>query len=221
MKKLKELWLDLTYERTKGEAIWLISSFIAAILALVMLFFAPTVTVGQCIIVAIFSLLTIVVFCIHFFNEYWIAYDYVPDDIISSGWCIFATMLIWMFPISVHWALIPLGIMFFLLCNTGEMRKTWVSPIFWVGIFSFWFIQMQNNIDAKNYLKSDPKSEVVVLSNFDDRQHVFFIEGQEEYLRFEGFGSWDDARELDLKKGDTVKIVRHPNRSNWVIKISK
>ena len=68
MKKLKELWLDLTYERTKGEAIWLISSFIAAILALVMLFFAPTVTVGQCIIVAIFSLLTIVVFCIHFFR---------------------------------------------------------------------------------------------------------------------------------------------------------
>ena len=221
MKKLKELWFSLTYERTKGEAIWLVSSFVAAILAIVLMFFAPTITIGQCIVVSIFSILTIAVFCIHFFNEDWLLYSYVPDDIISSGWCIFATMLLWMFPISVYWALIPLGIMFYLLANTGETKIDWITPIFWVGIFAFWFIYIQNNIDAKNYLKSDPKPEVVVLSNFDENQEVFFIEGQEEYLKFKGFGTWADAVELELKKGDTVKIVRHPNNSHLVIKISK
>lgn len=219
MKKLKELWSDFVYDRTKGKRIWILLSVIAAVLSFVLLFFVPTLTLGQCIIVAIFSTLVVATFWYHFTQRYWNSYS--PDAIISCGWCVLIAVILWMITTSVFWSLLPLGIMFFILANVNETKIDLISPIFWVGIFAFWFIYIQNNIDAKNLLKSNPKPEVVVLSNFDKYQEVFFIEGQEEYLKFKGFGTWSDAVELELKKGDTVKIVRHPNNSHWVIKISK
>lgn len=225
MEKLKELWRQFAYERIKAQRIWLLSSVLAAIAAVILLFFAPTITIAQCIITAIFTTMVVYTFYYHFTEEDWLSYSnnyaYTPDIIISIGWYILATNILWMFPISIYWSLIPLGIIIFALTSATDGKIDWFSSLLWIVILAFWFIAIQNKLDAKNYLKTDPEPEVVVLSNFDKNQQVFFIDGQEEYLKFKGFGAWGDAEELGLKKGDTAKIVRHPNNNHHVIKISK
>ncbi len=225
MEKLKDLWRQFAYERTKVQRIWLLSSVLAAIAAVILLFFAPTITIAQCIITAIFSTMVIFTFYYHFTTEDWLSYSnnyaYTPDIIISIGWYILATNILWMFPISIYWSLIPLGVIMLALTSADDGIIDWLSSLLWLAIFAFWFIGIQHKLDAKNYLKTNPEPEVVVLSNFDKNQQVFFIEGQDDYLKFKGFGAWGDAKELDLKKGDTAKIVRHPNNNHYVIKISK
>ncbi len=225
MEKFKKLWRQFAYERIVAQRIWLLSSVLAAFSALVLLFFAPTITIGQCIIAAIFSTIVIFTFYYTFTDADWKSgsyeYAYTPDIVISIGWYILATVILWMFPISIYWSLIPLGIIVFSLTNAIGEKTDWYSTLLWIAIFAYCFIGMQYRINAKNYLKTNPEPEEVVISNFDKNQRVFYIEGQEEYLKFKGFGAWGDAEELGLKKGDTAKIVRHPNNNHHVIKISK
>ena len=79
----------------------------------------------------------------------------------------------------------------------------------------------QSNIDAKNYLAENPKAEVVVVDNVDLPNNVIFVDQCEESARFYNLSTKTQAYDLDIKKGDTLKIVRHPNSPSRIIKVSK
>ncbi len=219
MKKFKKLWRAFAYDRSRNERLEILLSVLSAILAFVLMFFVPTTTIGQWIIVSIFATVVVSTFYYHFTSEEWDTY--IPDTIIISGYCILVTVILWIFNISVFWSLIPLGIIFFILTNANSEKLDILSTVAWLIIFAFWFISIQSNLNAKKYLKEDPVPEVVVLSNYDDRSKVFFIEEQDKHLKLSGIKVQNRAFELNLKKGDTVQIVRHPNDSTLVIKISK
>ncbi|MBQ8871103.1 MAG: hypothetical protein IJ019_07005 [Alphaproteobacteria bacterium] len=219
--KLKQLWDEFMYDRTKLVAGFDLSCFVAAVAAVVLMFFLPASTFFQWFLVGLFAgVNVIIIFLIMFFYPDTSAEDtYLARKV--WGWCMLASVIIWMFPIPVNWALIPLtvGILIETSVEEGELKIGQTCLVFM--FFAICFIYTQYNIDKKLHLQSNPVPEVVVLSNYDRGQSVFFIKGQDNCLKLDGYKALKQAGELDLEKGDTVKIVRHPNVHKHVIKITR
>ena len=219
--KLKQLWDEFMYDRTKLDAAWDISCFVAAVAAFVLIFFAPVTTFLQWFMVVWFAgVNVIIIFLMMFFYT-----DTTADEIYSArkiwGWFMLVSVILWMFPISVNWSLIPIGLGILAEFSIEEGSLQVGKAFICVFVLIFVFKYTQYNIDKKLHLQSNPVPEVVVLSNYDSAQSVFFIEGQDSYLKLNSYKALKQAYELDLKKGDTVKIVRHPDLHKHVIKITK
>lgn len=218
---LKKSWKEFMFDRTKFDVVWDISCFIAVIAAFVLMFFAPATVFVQWLFM-VYALFVVFVPFIFIFSDadIYMAREY--DIHKFWGWCALASAILWMFPISIFWSLIPIGL--------GILVQTLIDDdeelLFGNIILSTLFIAMlfgvsAPNLNSKWYLLSNLKSEEVVLSNYDKSSSVFFIESEDSYLMFDNYKVRKTARELDFKKADTVKIVRHPNSSHLVIKVSR
>ena len=102
-----------------------------------------------------------------------------------------------------------------------EERTSLIGTILIAVFFSISLGAAQDNIDAKSLLKSDPTPNVVVVSEIDLGSNVFFIKHFDEAFSFKSKDALKEAYELDIQKGDTIKILRHPTYPTKVIKVTK
>lgn len=192
-----------------------------AIINLALLAFVPVTTIIQ----DLFVLLTSGAVLFMTFDAFWGSSPDDSADLISScDYLIFSTfvaLILWMFPISLLWSIIPFTLALALskYCN----GKDWgIVENFFVAFLLLIVLSMaQSNIDAKNYLAENPKAEVVVVDNVDLPNNVIFVDQCEESARFYNLRTKTQAYDLDIKKGDTLKIVRHPDSPSRIIKVSK
>ena len=67
--KLKQLWDEFMYDRTKLDAAWDISCFVAAVAAFVLIFFAPVTTFLQWLMVGWFAGVNVIIIFLELLGE--------------------------------------------------------------------------------------------------------------------------------------------------------
>lgn len=203
-----------------GERIYSAVVLFATIASVVGLFFVPTTTIFQICMVAIVALATLITFGVIFFSE-----DNNLFDLFSRlsilVWGMFIAVILWLCQVSLLWSVFPLTIAIVLIAFVDEEDMLLIKTLLIALFFSFTLGAAQDNIDAKNLLKSNPKPNVVVVSEIDLGSNVFFIKRFDKAFSFESKDALKEAYELDIKKGDTIKILRHPNYPTEVIKVTK
>lgn len=203
-----------------GERIYSAVVLFATIASVVGLFFVPTITIFQIVIVAIVALPILITFGVIFFSEE----DYLFElfSLLSIlVWGVFIAVILWLCQVSLVWSALPLTLATALMSYIDEEKTSLIGTILIATFFSFTLGAAQDNIDAKNLLKSDPTPNVVVVSEIDLGSNVFFIKHFDEAFSFESKDALKEAYELDIQKGDTIKILRHPNYPTKVIKVTK
>ena len=220
MAYLKIKWDEFMFNRTKLEAVWDISCFLAAVAAFTLMFFAPVTSFLQWLLVVFLAIINVSFLSMVEFFLPDISVD-AYDERKHWGWCILVAVILWMFPVSVFWSLIPIGVGV-LIETSLESYKLKIGPaVLSVLALSILFGYMQLNIDAKRYVMSDPKPEVVVVSNYDPYSSTFYVRGVDFAFEFDNLRVLEASRDLDIKKGDTIKIVRHPDLPKRVIKVTR
>ena len=203
-----------------GERIYSAVVLFATIASVVGLFFVPTITIFQICIVALVALAILITFGVIFFSEE----DYLFElfSLLSIlVWGVFIAVILWLCQVSLVWSALPLTLATALMSYIDEEKTSLIGTILIATFFSFTLGAAQDNIDAKNLLKSDPTPNVVVVSEIDLGSNVFFIKHFDEAFSFESKDALKEAYELDIQKGDTIKILRHPNYPTKVIKVTK
>ena len=204
---------------SRGERIYAVVSLLAAIASCVLLFFVPTITVLQVFMVVLTSVPLLLIFGFMFFTSD----DYLFEAFTQVSifvWAMFVSAIMWLFPISLYWSVLPILIATFItICyDEGEIRFVHIFSL--ALFFTIIYGMAQDNIDKKNILKSDVQPNVVVISKIDLGRNVFFIEHFDEAFSFD-FKSLKKAYDMNIESGDTVKIVRHPNSPTKVIRVTK
>lgn len=192
-----------------------------AIINLVLLVFVPITTIIQ----DLFILCTSGVVLFLTFDAFW---GSSPDDTAYTicrcdcwVFAAFVSVILWLFPISLLWSLIPLTFAFSFSGYCNGKSRHFGETFFFAFVLFFLLSMAQSNLDAKNYLKEDPKPEIVVVDNIDLGKNVMFLNKCEESVRFYNLKTHCQAYDLDIRRGDTIQIVRHPNSPTRVIKVLK
>ncbi len=177
----------------------------------VMLFWVPTITIAQIVWVVLVLVMTIYVFLGDIFSHE----DFCRPMLVQMvfTYATFASVIIWM-TTSFGWCLIPMcigSIIAFSIAFPHDIIATWLLSST-VGIFMI-FCGMR--IDVKNYEKSHEAQEQVTISNIGS--NVMFVEEQDEPLYF---SRSEQVSKLELKKGDVVKILRHPRNEDKILSMS-
>ena len=177
----------------------------------VMLFWVPTITIAQ--IVWVVGVLMVTIYT--FIGDIFSCEDFCRPMLVQMvfTYATFASVIIWL-TTSFWWCLIPMAIgsmIAFSIAFPHDIVAIWLLSSA-VCIFMN-FCGMQ--IDVKNYEKSHEAQEVVTISNIGS--DVIFVEGQDEPLYF---SRSRQVSELELKKGDVVKILRHPRNEDKILSMS-
>ncbi len=193
------------------------ASIIVAIASCWLLFYVPTITICQIVIIVLGALL-VLLFNIIFFNNLGIGLD--PVSVLALSVSLLISVIFWLLPISLFWSLIPtaMGIFSFLLIIDDDTK--WMSTAMLLFVFAVMYIFVNDKIVLTNYMATNPKPKEVVISNVDITREIMFIEDRDNAYKL-SYCDYKTLKALNLKKGDTVKIITHPNLTESVIEISK
>ena len=194
-----------------------------AIINIVLWVFVPVTTIIQDILV----LLTSGVVLFHAFDVF---FGSNSDDSVQTiyecdCWVFgtFVSVILWMFPISLLWSIIPLSLAF-LLARYFDIipgYQLFSETFFVVLILLVVSCKAQSNLDVIQCLQKNPEPEIVVVDNISLSENVLFVNHCNQEIKFHNLKTHNQAYDLDIKQGDTIKIVRHPNYPDRIIKVSK
>ncbi|MBP3546897.1 MAG: hypothetical protein J6K16_07215 [Alphaproteobacteria bacterium] len=175
----------------------------------IMLFWVPTITIAQIVWVVLVTLITIYAFIKKERSELMLMQ-------MMFTYATFAAVIIWL-TTSFWWCLIPIGLGSFIAFSIAfedDFEGGVAICVLCTMVVMFMFA-CGMRIDVKNYDKAHEAQELVTINNIGS--NVMFVEGQDEPLRF---SHSRQVSELELKKGDVVRILRHPRNENKVLSMS-
>ena len=194
-----------------------------AIINIVLWVFVPTTTIIQDFLVLLTSGVVL-------FNVFDVFFGSNSDDSVQTiyecdCWVFgtFVSVILWMFPISFLWSVIPLTLAF-LLARYFDIipgYQLFCETFFVALVLLVVSCKVQSNLNVKQCLQKNPEPELVVVDNISLSENVLFVDHCKQEVKFHDLKTHNQAYDLDIKQGDTIKIVRHPNYPSRIIKVSK
>lgn len=162
--------------------------------------------------------LLVLLFNVVFFNN--LSVGLSPLPVLTLSISSLVSVILWILPISLFWSLIPTAIGIFSFSLIVDVDTKWMSTAAILFLFGVMYIFINDKIVLTNYMATNPKPKEVVISNVDITREIMFIENRDNAYKL-SYCDYKTLKALNLKKGDTVKIITHPNLTESVIEISK